>query len=267
MAVGTRQGIAEARERARALRLEAFQAGEVPESRSEAMARAKAARKRADVTFRDVAERLIKARAPGWKDGGKSARQWRSSLEAYVFPTIGDAAPSDVTTEDALAILEPIWTTKPETARRIRSRCEAVLASARVLGLDTDRQNPFALKHHLELLLPKMSKVHAVRHHLAMAFRDEPVFWVELQDRPGMAARALEYVVLTAARSGEVRGARWREIDLEARLWTIPATRIRGAAASIRCRSLTPPWPSCRRCCRRSLTPMRSCSPDIVSAC
>lgn len=223
---GTTWGIGEARDKARRLREEAFGVGEVPVSRAETVSRAQEARKRAAVSFSDVADRLIEARTPSWRNP-KSPNQWRASLETYAYPTIGHLAPADVTTEHALAILEPIWSTKPETASRVRSRCEAVMGSARVRGLDVDRVNPFQWRGHLALILPPLGRVQKVQHHAAMPFADVPAFWAELQGRDGMAARALEFVILTAARSGEVRGAKWREIDLDARLWTIPADRMK----------------------------------------
>ncbi|WP_414644580.1 tyrosine-type recombinase/integrase [Bradyrhizobium sp.] len=122
--------------------------------------------------------------------------------------------------------VEPIWTAKPETASRVRGRIEAVLDWAAARG-HRQGENPARWRGHLENLLPKRSKVARVEHHAALPYRDLPGFVMELHQQEGVAARALEFTILTAARTGEVIGATWTEIDLEACLWTVPAERMK----------------------------------------
>jgi integrase len=123
-------------------------------------------------------------------------------------------------------VLRPIWTTKTETASRVRQRIEAVLDYPTAIKARTG-ENPARWKGHLDHLLAKPSKVRAVRHHAALDWRDAPAFMAQLATRDGEAAKALAFTILTAARSGEVRGIRWGEIDLEAKVWTVPASRIK----------------------------------------
>jgi len=177
-------------------------------------------------TFEDVAADYIAANEAGWKNA-KHAAQWTATLKAYVYPIMGKVAVRDVSTDLIVAVLQPLWTTKPETASRVRGRVESVLDFARVRGW-RDGENPARWKGNLDHILPRRSKVRAVEHHAALPWREVGTFMVTLAGQKGMAALALRFAVLTAARTGEVLGARWGEIDLSSKLWTIPATRMKG---------------------------------------
>ncbi|GMM62305.1 site-specific integrase [Novosphingobium sp. IK01] len=176
-------------------------------------------------TFQKVAEAYIATHEAGWSNA-KHIQQWTNTLKTYVYPKIGSKTVDAITTADVVAILKPIWAKKPETASRVRMRIEAVLNSAKALGW-REGENPAVWKGGLDAVLPRRGKVKTVRHHPAMPHASAPAFMAALQAREGMGARALEFTILTAARSGEVRGARWDEIDLEKALWVIPATRMK----------------------------------------
>ena len=181
------------------------------------------------VLFRQVAADYIASHRAGWRNA-KHADQWANTLATYAEPVIGDLAPADVTTEHLLTILSPIWTTKPETASRVRSRIELVLSYAKAKKL-RDGENPAMWRGHLDALLPKPSRVKKVRHHPALPYAQMSEFMLALRNVQGLGARALEFVILNAARSGEVRLAEWREIDLDAATWTIPADRMKARRA------------------------------------
>jgi len=176
-------------------------------------------------TFKDSALELIESRRPSWKNA-KHAAQWASTLETYVFPKVGLLQVAKIETADVMGVLKPIWTQKPETASRVRQRIEAVIDYASALGARTG-DNPARWRGHLDHLLPKPTKVRAVRHHPALPHSEIVDFMDELETREGVAARALDFTILTAARSGETRGATWAEIDYEARVWVIPASRMK----------------------------------------
>lgn len=176
-------------------------------------------------TFKDAALELIESKRPGWKNA-KHAAQWTSTLEAYVLPGLGRMQVARIETADVMGVLKPIWTAKPETANRVRQRIEAVLDYASALGIRTG-DNPARWRGHLDHLLPKPTKVKAVKHHPALPHAEIAEFMEDLSKRTGVAARALAFTILTAARSGETRGATWAEIDLDANLWTIPAERMK----------------------------------------
>lgn len=176
-------------------------------------------------TFKLIAAEYIEGHAAGWKNA-KHAAQWTSTLATYADPVIGDKPVADVTTEDVLQILKPIWTTKTETASRVRSRIELVLSYAKAKG-SRQGENPAQWRGHLDALLPKPAKVKRVRHHPALPWARMGVFIGALQNFDGIGARALELAILTATRSGEVRGATWREFDLDAAVWVIPALRMK----------------------------------------
>jgi integrase len=154
----------------------------------------------------------------------KHRQQWRNTLTAYCGP-IWTKPLADITTDDVLECLKPIWTTKAETASRVRGRIERVLDAARAKGLRS-AENPARWRGHLANLLPKRHKL-TRGHHAAMSFAEVPTFLDTLRTVEGVSARALEFTILTAARSGEVLGARWPEIDLEAKVWTVPAVRMK----------------------------------------
>jgi integrase len=176
-------------------------------------------------TFKEVAEALIDSKKAGWRNP-KHRQQWPNTLKAYAYPKLGALDCSAIDTDAVLGVLRPIWTIKTETASRVRQRIEAVLDYATAIRARTGA-NPARWKGHLDNLLPRPSKVRAVRHHPALNWRQAPAFMTELGKRQGIDARALAFAILAAARSGEVRGATWREIDLEDAVWTVPAYRIK----------------------------------------
>lgn len=177
------------------------------------------------MTFKNCAEAYIQAHEAGWRNE-KHAGQWNATLANYVYPVFGDLPVQVVDTALVIRVLEPIWRTKTETASRVRGRIEAVLDWA------TSRKyrqgdNPARWKGHMENLLPPRSKVRRVVHHPALPFEETGTFMAELRRQDGIAARGLEFQVLTAARTGEVIGARWGEFDLGKKVWTIPAERMK----------------------------------------
>jgi len=177
-------------------------------------------------TFRQCAEAFIKAHRAGWR--GRSAAAWESSLSAYVYPVIGDMAVGAIMTEHVLSVLSPYWATKTETMSRTRGRIEQILDFAKARNWrDGAIPNPAAWRGHLDHLLPRPSKVTEVEHLAAMPYREIGSFMTELRRQDGVAARALEFCILTATRSGEVTGADWAEIDLAERMWIIPAGRTK----------------------------------------
>ncbi len=187
-------------------------------------ARAKAAAH----TFRSVAEDMIAAREAGWRNA-KHRQQWRNTLASYAYPVIGDMPVSEVGTADVLRVLRPIWNAKPETASRVRGRIERVLAYSKALKL-REGENPAVWRGHLSeaLASPRAIEGKAPGHHPALPWQEAPLFMVELRGRDAMAARALEFAILTAARTVETLGAVWRELDLEAGAWTVPPERMKG---------------------------------------
>ena len=176
-------------------------------------------------TFKDAALELIESKRPGWKNA-KHAAQWTSTLEAYAFPSLGRMQVAQIATADVIGALNPIWSDKPETANRVRQRIEAVLDYASALGMRTG-DNPARWRGHLDNLLPKPTKVKAVKHHPALPHAEIADFMADLSGRAGVATRALRFTILTAARSGETRGMMWGEVDLENATWTIPAERMK----------------------------------------
>jgi integrase len=201
--------------------------------RAEAAKRLEHAR---SITFNECAAAYIDAHKAGWRNA-KHAAQWRATLDAYAAPTIGALPVADVDTGLVLKVLRPIWNEKPETATRVRGRLAAVLGWATAQGHRTG-DNPARWRDHLAKLLPARTKVRRVVHHPALPYADVGAFLVELRKQGGTSARALEFLILTAARSGEVRGARWSELDpapapgadpaeLRAQTWTVPPERIK----------------------------------------
>ena len=178
------------------------------------------------VTFEACAENYIKAQEPGWK-GDRSAKQWRGSLKNYAFPVMGSLLVRDVDVPHVLAAIEPIWNSKTETATRVRNRIELVLDYA-IARKYRAGLNPARWRGHLDKILPNPSKVSKVKHYPALPVGDIGAFMARLRDAVGMGARALEFGILTAARTSEVRGAAWAEFDLRDKAWTIPADRMKG---------------------------------------
>lgn len=216
--------LAGARDAARAARAK-IKAGTDPIEEGRAARSALAAARAAALTFEQCAAAYIEAKEPEWKNG-KHAAQWRSTLETYVYPVIGKLLVRDVEQAHVLRILEKIWTEKTETASRLRGRIESVLDYATARGYRTG-DNPARWRGHLETMLPTPSKVKKVEHHAALPYGEIGGFMVDLRQHEGMGAKALEFAILTAARSGEVRGATWAEIDLDAAVWTIPEGRMK----------------------------------------
>jgi integrase len=216
--------LAEARRRAaEARKLKAL--GKDPLAEREAVKAAQRADAAKAVTFKEAVERYIAAHRAGWRNA-KHAAQWEATLATYAEPTMGTLAVQDIDTGLVLKALEPIWTDKPETASRLRGRIEAVLDWARVRGYRMG-ENPARWRGHLDKLLPARAKVKTVEHHTALSFDQLPDFIAALRNEDGMAARALEFAILTAARTGEVLGAKWGEIDLDEKIWTVPAERMK----------------------------------------
>jgi integrase len=216
--------LAEAREKARKAK-QFIQDGLDPiEQRRAAKSRLKAEQAKA-ITFQQAAAAFIAAQEHGWKNA-KHAAQWTSTLETYAYPTIGEMLVRDVDDAHVLQILTEIWTTKTETASRLRGRIEKVLDWA-IAGKFRDAPNPAKWKGNLEMRLAAPSKVAKVAHHAALPYDDMVTFMQDLRQADGMGARALEFAILTATRSGEVRGAIWPEIDLNKAVWVIPAERMK----------------------------------------
>ena len=177
------------------------------------------------ITFRTVAERYLDAHEKTWRNP-KHRMQWRNTLDTYAYPHFGDLAVADVGTDHVLAALEPIWRTKPETATRVRGRIESVLDYATARAWRTG-ENPARWRGHLANLLPARGKVAPVVHHAALSWAEIGAFLPGLKAQAGVSAQALQFLILTAARSGEVLGARWGEFDLAAKVWTVPASRMK----------------------------------------
>jgi integrase len=182
-------------------------------------------------TFRDFAYSYIASVESGWRSE-VHRQQWRSSLRDHASQLM-DLPVDEVGTDEVLAVLRPIWSAKPETAKRVRGRIEKILDAAKARNFrPREAMNPAAWRGHLALLLPPPSKL-CRGHHAALPWKDAPSFFAELRLRQAIAARCLEFVLLTAARSGEALGATWSEVDLEARLWTVPAVRMKAAAEHV----------------------------------
>ncbi len=177
------------------------------------------------MTFAEATERYLAIRDAEARSE-KARYVFRQGLDAYALPVIGHRPIDEITMRDALRVLEPIWREKTETAKKLRSKLEAVLSWATVAG-HREGENPARWKGNLDQVLPKPSKITTVTHHAALALADVAQWWEDLQTRDGNAAQALAFLTLTACRSGEVRNATWAEIDLEARVWTIPAERMK----------------------------------------
>lgn len=177
------------------------------------------------ITFRDAAEAYVAGQEAGWKNP-KHRAQWGSSLAAYAYPVLGSMPVDEIDLAHVSRVLDPIWTTKTETASRVRGRIEQVLDWAAARG-HRSGPNPARWRGHLDKLFPKPSKVARPQHHRALPIADIGAFMSELRASAGVGARALEFAILTAARSSEVRGATWSEMDLAAKVWTIPGARMK----------------------------------------
>ena len=216
--------LALARQKARDAR-ELVRKGINPIEARQAAKRAAAAKSAAAKTFGECAAQYIDAKSPEWSNV-KHLGQWRTTIETFAMPVIGDLMVQDVDTPHVMAILEPIWKTKTETAVRLRGRLESILDWATVRGYRAG-PNPARWKGHLAVMLPAPSKVANAEHHAALPYNEMPEFMARLRAVDGESAQALQFAILTAARSAEVRGATWQEIDFEAKAWTVPAERMK----------------------------------------
>ena len=223
----SRVSLADARGKATDLRRLVADGVDPLEARKAEAAAAKAMALNA-ITFRECAVIYIDTMKPGWSNE-KHAAQWSSTLATYAYPVLGDLPVSLIDTPTVLKVVEPIWTEKTETASRVRARIEAILDYAKVRGYRSG-ENPARWKGHLDLILPAKGDVAPVEHHAALPYAEMPAFWPKLQMQDGRGARALELCILTATRSGEVLGAQWKEIDLAAKVWTIPGERMKAGA-------------------------------------
>jgi integrase len=220
--------LAEAREHNRRLRDRLREGKDPLEERAAEAAKAKADAAKAQaavVTFAQVAQMFLDAHEAGWRNP-KHRQQWRNTLRDYVLPAIGDLAVGSVDTGAVVKIIEPLWRSRTETASRVRGRIESILDYAKARGW-RDGENPARWRGHLDHLLPQRGKVRRVAHHAALPWRELGGFMQRLGQSSGISARAVAFCILTASRSGEVRGARWAEIDLAHKVWTIPAERMK----------------------------------------
>ncbi|WP_080640117.1 phage integrase central domain-containing protein [Xanthomonas campestris] len=211
-------GLADARARAASLRSD-LAAGITPQT---ARARTQA---NIGLTFRQATEKYLSGKVSAMKND-KHKAQWRSTLETYAYPYIGDLDVKQIDTPHVLAALDPIWVTKNETASRVRGRIERVLAWATVSGHRTG-DNPARWRGHLSEALAAPAQAKKVEHHAALPYAELPAFLSALQGQIGIGAQALRFAILTATRTGEVIGARWGEFDLHENVWTIPVERMK----------------------------------------
>lgn len=216
--------LASAREQAAEMRRQARQGIDPVADRQAARDALRASQAKA-LDFDEAARRYIASKEKEFRNE-KHARQWRSSLDTYASPIIGRLPVDRIELGHIVQILEPLWHEKTETASRLRGRIEKVLDFAAVSGFRS-KHNPAAWKNNLDAILPKPNKLKKVKHFPALDWREAPAFLADLRQRQGTAARALEFILLTACRSGEVRGATWGELDLDAKLWVIPGQRMK----------------------------------------
>lgn len=217
--------LAEARELALDLKRK-VKDGVDPIAERQAERAALVATQKQSTTFEEAFDRYYEEKVQGELKNAKHIKQWRSSLATYAFPILGRKSVATIAVEDVCAVLRPIWTTKNETASRVRQRIESVLDWSKVMGLRED-ENPARWKGNLQQLLPSPSKVQQENRYPAVALDDMASWFSTLKTRQGMAANALAFLTLTAARSGEVRGAQWHEMNLERGIWTVPAERMK----------------------------------------
>ncbi len=178
------------------------------------------------ITFDECASAYIKSHPASWRNA-KHADQWRNTLATYASPIFGSLSVQGIDVGLVMRVLQPIWSEKTETAARLRGRIENILDWATVRGYRKG-ENPARWRGHLEKLLPQQSKVSRVEHHAALPFAEIAAFMASLRSQEGTAARALEFAILTAARTKEVLGARWGEVNIADAVWTIPAERMKG---------------------------------------
>ncbi|TDR94281.1 tyrosine-type recombinase/integrase [Enterovirga rhinocerotis] len=243
-------GLADARRRRDEARALLAAGGDPIEAKRKAEAEA-----RPSVTFGDFADELVPTLAAGFRNE-KRAAQWTSTLKAYAA-SLRSKPIAEVSTDDVLDVLKPIWSTKSETASRVRGRIERILDAAKAKGLRSG-ENPARWRGHLDQRLPRRKKLQR-GHHRALPYPDVPAFLVALRTRTGVAARALEFPILTAARTSEVTELPWSEVDLEGKVWTVPAERMKREQQEIPARSF-----SLRSCqtARSAVIPRRTQRPQ-----
>lgn len=217
-------GLAEARDKAREMH-RLVRSGVDPLTSRQAKRSAFLARQAAEKDFDWCVAEFLKSKSDEWKNA-KHKQQWENTLKVYASPYVGKLLVQDIELQHVLKCLEPIWKSKNETASRLRGRIESVLDWATVRKYRTG-DNPARWKGHLDKVLAAPMKIQKVQHHKAVPIDEMAAFFAALRSRDGLAAKALEFAILTAARSGEVRGATWSEIDLEAGVWTVPAERMK----------------------------------------
>jgi len=216
--------LSQARDKAREARAR-IESGVDPVEERKAAKAVLAAAQRRGLTFAKAVDKALAAKLEGYRNA-KHRQQWENTLATYAAPELGMMLVQDITTQDILRVLQPIWMEKTETASRVRGRIEAVLNWATVAGHRTG-DNPARWAGNLKELLPPPSKVAKDGNHPALALDDAPRWFAALQGRDGFGARALEFLALTASRSQEVRGAAWDEVDMDKALWIVPAARMK----------------------------------------
>jgi integrase len=177
------------------------------------------------ITFDEAARQCIAAKSPEWRNA-KHAQQWENTIKTYASPALGALPVNSVDTSHVMRVLEPIWITKTETATRVRQRIEKIIDYAKARGYFSG-ENPARLEGNLRELLPSASKTKRVKHFGALPYKEIHNFVESLRKQPGVAPLALEYLILTAARTSEVTGAKWEETDFQSKVWTVPAKRRR----------------------------------------
>ena len=203
--------------------------GTDPITERDRLAALKAYQAASGVTFEQMAMDYIDSHTESWKNE-KHRQQWENTLATYAYPVIGQKSVQDISTADVLKVLQPIWQDKTETANRVRARIEIILRAAKALKLRTG-DNPAEWQGNLESILPRYNKRQVIKHHPAMPYNDVPMFIQELRQQAAHSAKALEFLILTACRTNEVCNATWDEIDRDAKLWTIPAHRMKAKQA------------------------------------
>nr|WP_281722645.1 integrase arm-type DNA-binding domain-containing protein [Nitrosomonas nitrosa] len=185
--------------------------------------------KRETKTFADYAVELIESKRPGWRNA-KHAQQWINTLEQYAYPILGSKPIESITLDDIVAVLRPIWTEKPETASRLRSRVEAVLDFG-YLHEGIDKSNPAGWRGRMDKIFAKPGKIKEPQHFHAIPYRDLPSIMAKLREQTSVGALVVRWIVLTASRSGEARLMTWGELDIEKRVWTVPGNRMKAGKA------------------------------------
>ena len=218
--------LADAREKAREYRRKVREGIDPMDEKRQARAALQVAKVKSR-TFKECAEAFLEAQEGKWKNANaKHVKQWSATLETYAYPVIGALPVSSIDTGLVLEVIQPLWASKTETASRLRGRIEKVLGWATFRGYRSG-ENPARWKDHLDHELPARTEVRKVKHHASLDYKELGAFMADLRKRDGISARALEFAILCASRSREVREATWSEFDLEAKTWTIPADRMK----------------------------------------